>query len=131
MLDDLWRLFGIGIEKFLDKDPEKFCDRLMSSYLSMTLLSVDATPTRGRLNSDRVDSTPSSRFNFDKTRFSPDRQNAELLWVPARFSLCLVSKKIERNEQHGIIANPLAPPFYEGDFFRHCRMSRQIKLPYE
>ena len=40
MLDDLSRLFGIGIEKFLDNDPEKFRDRLMSSYLSMTLLSV-------------------------------------------------------------------------------------------
>ena len=34
MLDDLSCLFGIGIEKFLDNDPEKFRDRLMSSYLS-------------------------------------------------------------------------------------------------
>ena len=41
MLDDLSRLFGIGIEKFLDKDPEKFRDRPMSSYLSMTLPSVN------------------------------------------------------------------------------------------
>ena len=40
MLDDLSCLFGIGIEKFLDNDPEKFRDRLMSSNLSMTLLSV-------------------------------------------------------------------------------------------
>ena len=44
MLDDLSRLFGIGIEKFLDNDPEKFRDRLMSSYLSMTLLSVTPLP---------------------------------------------------------------------------------------
>ena len=42
MLDDLSRLFGIGIEKFLDNDPEKFRDRLMSSYLSMTLLNPNA-----------------------------------------------------------------------------------------
>ena len=41
---------------------------------------VDSTPTRGR-------------FNFDKTRFSPERQNAQLLWSPARFSLLLVNKK--------------------------------------
>ena len=59
MLDDLWRLFGIGIEKFLDKDPEKFRDRLMSSYLSMTLLSVNKsgikTPPRTTISPLEVD----------------------------------------------------------------------------
>ena len=38
---------------------------------------VDSTPTRGR-------------FNSDKTRISPDRYNAELLWAPARFLLSLL-----------------------------------------
>ena len=45
---------------------------------------VDSTPTRGR-------------FNSDKTRISPDRYNAELLWAPARFLLSSASTSEKMN----------------------------------
>ena len=44
-----------------------------------------------KLNSDKGSTQlRQGRFNSDKTRFSPDRQNTELLWATARFLLSLL-----------------------------------------
>ena len=50
---------------------------------------IQTNPTK--FNSDKGSTLlRQGRFNSNKGRFSPDRQNAELLWAPARFSLCFL-----------------------------------------
>ena len=81
MLDDLSCLFGIGIEKFLDNDPEKFRDRLMSSYLSMTLLSVMIHGQCGHLNPRSPFTKDDKKKDFRKTFPRKRKQETMPQWV--------------------------------------------------
>ena len=78
-------------------------------HLEVLLVCAKAEFHPTILNSDKGSTQlRQGRFNFDKTWFSPERQNAKLLWSPARFSLLLVNKKRKKRARDN---SKLKPPF--------------------